>query len=92
MIHGLLGIHAIFISNASLKLAKNEENAKQHAKTELYLFEKYLHSSFTLSSTNKRTYSKKEAKKRACLYSWDYTITHNGNQDENEKKDLIDTT
>ena len=27
-----------------------------------------------------------------CLYSWDYTINHNENKDENKKKIHIDTT
>ena len=46
-------IHAFFISNtftsnARLKLAKNQANAKQHPETKLLLFENYSHSSFTL--------------------------------------------
>ena len=28
---------------------------------------------------------KKQAKKQACLYSWDYMINHNENEDQNEK-------
>ena len=48
-----------FISNARLKLEKNQANAKQHPEAELLLFENYSHSSFTLSSRNNRTYSKK---------------------------------
>ena len=27
-----------------------------------------------------------------CLYSWDYTINHNENEDENEKTDHLYTT
>ena len=38
-----------FHVNARLKLAKNQANAKQHPETELFLFEKYSHSSSTLS-------------------------------------------
>ena len=91
MIHSLLGIHVFFISNTSLKLVKNESNAKQHPKTELYLFENYLHSLSTLSSKNKWIYSKKEAKKQTRLYSRDYTITHNEIKMK-MKKGLIDTT
>ena len=34
-----------FISNARLKLAKNQANAKQYPEAELLLFENYLHSS-----------------------------------------------
>ena len=48
-----------FISNATLKLAKNQANAKQHPEVELLPFENYAHSSTTLSSKNNRTYSKK---------------------------------
>ena len=36
-----------FISNARLKLAKNQANAKQHPGTELLLFENYAHLSST---------------------------------------------
>ena len=28
---------------------------------------------------------KKQAKEQVCLYSWDYTIDHNENEDGNEK-------
>ena len=48
-----------FISNAKLKLAKNQANAKQHLEAELLLFENYSHSSSTLLSKNNRTYYKK---------------------------------
>ena len=56
-------IHAFFIcntfiSNARLKLAKNQANAKQHPETRLLPFENYSHSSYTLSSKNNGTYSK----------------------------------
>ena len=44
-----------FISNARLKMAKNQANAKQQHEAELLLFENYSHSSFTLSSKNNRT-------------------------------------
>ena len=43
-------ISKIFISNARLKLAKNQADAKQHSEAELWLFENYSHSSSTLSS------------------------------------------
>ena len=59
-----------FISNARLKLAKNQANIKQHPKVELWLFENYSHSSSTLSSKNNSTYSKKYSKE---------------NENENEK-------
>ena len=48
-----------FISNARLKLAKNQANAKQHLEPEFLLFENYSHCSSTLSSRNNKTYSKK---------------------------------
>ena len=57
------------ISNASLKLAKNRANAKQHPEDELLLFENHSHSSSTFSLKNNRTYSKKKAKEQVCLFS-----------------------
>ena len=78
-------ISNIFISNAKLKLAKNQANAKQHPEAELLLLENYSHSSSTLSSKNNRIYSKKLAKEQVGLYSWDYEINHHENVDENEK-------
>ena len=58
---------------------------KQHPEAERLLFENYSHSSSTLSSKNNWTYSKKEAKEQVSLYSWNYTINHNENEDENKK-------
>ena len=55
----LLVISNTFISNARLKLAENQANAKQHSEAELLLFENYSRSSSTLSSKNNRTYSEK---------------------------------
>ena len=49
------------------------------------LFENCSHSSSTLSTKYNRTYSKKYAQEQVCLYSWDYTINDNENEDENEK-------
>ena len=57
-----------FISNARLKLAKNQANAKQHPQAELLLFGKYSHSSSMLSSKNNRKYSTNE-KQDVCLFS-----------------------
>ena len=31
------------------------------------------------------TYFKNETKEQVFLYSWDYVINHDGNEDENEK-------
>ena len=52
-------LHAFFISNARLKLAKSQANAKQHPEAKLLTCKNCLHSSSTLSSNNNRTYSKK---------------------------------
>ena len=57
------------MSNARLKLAKNQPNAKQHPEAELLLLEKYSHFSSTLSFNNNRIYSKKLAKEQVGLYS-----------------------
>ena len=57
-LHGFF-ISNTFISNARLKLAKNQANAKQQPEGELLKSENYWHSSSTLSSNNNRTYSKK---------------------------------
>ena len=48
-----------FISNARLKLAKNQTNAKQHPEAELLTSENYWHFSSMLSSNNNMTYSEK---------------------------------
>ena len=55
--------HVFFVSNtlsnARLKIAKNQANTKQHSEVELLLFENYSHSSSTLSNKSNRTYSEK---------------------------------
>ena len=51
------------ISNARLKLAKNQANAEQHPVAELLLFENYSHSSPTLSTKNNRIYSENISKR-----------------------------
>ena len=56
-----------FISNARLKLVKNEANAKQHPEAELMLFENYSHSSSTSSSKNNRAYPKIQASKSVFM-------------------------
>ena len=55
----LFFISNTFISNAKLKLAKNQANAKQHSQAELLLFEDHSHSSSTFSSKSDRTCYKK---------------------------------
>ena len=60
-------IHAFlftyFISNARLKFAKNQANAKQHPEAELLLLENHSHSSSMLSSKHK----KKKISKRTSM-------------------------
>ena len=55
----LFYISNTLISNARLKLAKNQANAKEHQEAELLLLENYSYISSALSSKNNRTYSKK---------------------------------
>ena len=56
----LIYLHAFFvsktfISNTKLKMAENQENAKQNPEAELLLFKSYLHSSSTLPHLNSST-------------------------------------
>ena len=48
-----------FYKQLQAETGKNEENAKQHPRATLLLFENYSHSLSTLSSKNNETYSKK---------------------------------
>ena len=73
-------------------MAKNLANAKLNPEAEFLLFVNYSHSSSALSFKNNSIYCKKEVKKHVCLYSWDYTINHDENEDKNKKIDHIDTT
>ena len=57
-----------FISNARLKLAKNQANAKQHWAW-AFAIRNCLHSSFTSSSSNNRTYSEKSKKVSVCIHA-----------------------
>ena len=58
-----------FVSNARLKLAKDQADAKHHLKVELWLSENYSYSSSTLSSVNNTVYSKnKQKNKRTCIH------------------------
>ena len=50
------------ISNARLKLAKNQPDAKQHPEAELLLLQNYSHSLFPLSFQKKKTKNKKQKK------------------------------
>ena len=58
-----------FISNTSLKLAKNQAKYKQHAEAKLLLFENYSLSSSVLSSKNNRRYSKKYAENKSVGFN-----------------------
>ena len=51
------------ISNARMKLAKNQPNAKQHPEAELLLLQNYSHSLFPLS------FKKKNKKQKKTTYS-----------------------
>ena len=52
-----------------MKLGKNQAKAKQHPEAELLLFENYSLSSSTLSSKNRRKYSKKSAKNKYVYWN-----------------------
>ena len=47
-----------FISNAQLKLAKNQANVKKHPEAELLLFENYLHTLSTFRSSRREVFCK----------------------------------
>ena len=58
-----------FISNARLKLAKNQANAKQHPAAELLLFQNFSHFSSTLSSRhNGHILKNRQKNKYACIH------------------------
>ena len=71
------------MSNARLKLAKNQAKAEQHFETELLLFENYLLSSSKLPSKINRRYSKKYTKNKCVCFN--EVINGNKNEAENEK-------
>ena len=64
-------ISKTFISNARLKLAQNQANAKQDPEAKLLLFENYLHSSYPHYHPKMIKYILKN--KQVCLYSYDYS-------------------
>ena len=64
-------ISKTFISNARLKLAQNQANAKQDPEAKLLLFENYLHSSYPHYHPKMIRYILKN--KQVCLYSYDYS-------------------
>ena len=71
------------MSNARMKLAKNEAKAKQQFEAELLLFENYWVFSSTLSY--KVIYNKKIYKNQVWLFKWGYIINYNENEAQNEK-------
>ena len=74
-----------FFHNTRLKLAKNQAKAKQDPEAKLLVFENYSFSSSTVSSKNKRKYSRKYGTNQVCQMSLgDYMINYN--EDENEKE------
>ena len=58
-LYTLFSISNTFISNARLKSAKDEANAKQQPEANFLLFGNYSHSSSTLSLKNNMTHPKK---------------------------------
>ena len=67
-------------------MAKNQANVKRHPEAEPLSFENYSHSSSTLSTKSNRTYSKKKGKNMCvCINEIIRLLTHNENEDENEK-------
>ena len=65
----LFFISNTFISNARLKLAKNQAKTTQHLEVELLLFENYLLSSSKRSSKNIMRYSKKYTKNKCVCFN-----------------------
>ena len=57
-----------FVSNARLKLAKNQVKAKRQPEAELFVFENYSFSSSTLSYENSKKHSKKCTKTQRRLF------------------------
>ena len=78
-------ISTTFISNARLKLPKNQAKAKQHPEAERLLFENNSHSSSKLSSENNTTYSKKCTKNYGFCFNEIYMINDDENEAEIEK-------
>ena len=71
-----------FISNARLKLEKNQANAKQHAESELFLFE-IIHILHPLYHAKIIAHILKNKQNSKCICI--QTINHIENEDENEK-------
>ena len=77
-------IRNTFISNARLKLAKNQAKSEQHTQAELLPFENYPLSSSMLSLKNIGDILKMY-KKQVPLFKLGYMINNNENETENEK-------
>ena len=80
----LFTLYKFFISNARLKLEKNQAKAKQQPETELLLIENYSLSSSMLSSKNNGCSKKCTKSKYVCLN--EVMITDNENETEDEKQ------
>ena len=70
-----------FISHIRLKLA-TKTNYKEHHEAKILTLLNHLHFPSTLSTKNNRTYNRKYAKKKVCLFLRDYMVNHNENENE----------
>ena len=92
-----LFISNTFIRNTRLKLAKNQKNTKKHPQAESHSSctvsskktKQMLRNTLRLSHIlHARCHPKiignilRNKKKKKCLYSWDYKISHKENEDE----------
>ena len=64
-----------------MKLANNQANAVQHPEADWQIFTFFIH--VILKKIIGHILKNKQ--KNACIYSRNYTINHNENEDENEK-------
>ena len=74
-----------FLSTARLKLAKNQENIKQHLRLNFCYLKiiHILHPRYHPKITGHII--RKYANEQVCLLSLDYMLNHNENENENEK-------
>ena len=87
----LFFISNTFISNAWLKLAKNQAKAKQHPEVELLIFENYLLSSPRLPSQNNWRYPKKCIKTKFVCFNeviWLMTMKMGLKKNRSHKYDI----
>ena len=74
IINTLFFLSNTFISNAMVKLVKNQAKAEQHPEAKLLLFENYLISVSKLSSTNNSKYSKKCTENKYFCLNMEFII------------------